>query len=218
MRHGDRLAIAHTSHVGHEWLESDNEYGIPILDPAMQAVELPTSWRKWGEQCRKTPHPTLGVHCYTEDYKFAGLWSHDWISQGGYAVAVEPNFSTGPGMPLAVVLWGIYRKRHLARRWQREGIRILVDLNTEAEFADVALLGVPQGWRAYATRARDGHREEIEMDFERGCERAGSSDILYVVFGGHSATTGGERTAELCADRGWTHIPERAEEVANGKR
>jgi hypothetical protein len=209
----DILALTRLSHVGLEWLPSDNEYGIPSLDPAMQASELPALWRKWGERCRKdrTDGPT-GVHLFTEDYKFSGLWSHDWIGHGGYSVAVEPNYSTGPGMPLAVVLWGIYRKRHLARRWQRAGIRILVDLNVETKFAEVALLGVPQGWRAYATRAREGHGEELEMDYELGCERAGSQDILYVVFGGHW------RTAELCADRGWTHIPERAEEVANGKR
>jgi hypothetical protein len=213
MRHGDVLALQRTAHVGHEWLTSDNEYGIPTLDPEMQAGQLPALWRKWGEQCHRNPAgASTGVYLYTEDYKFSGLWAHDWIGPGGYAVAVEPNYSSGPGMPLAVMLWGIYRKRHLARRWQRAGIRILVDLNVETEFAEVALLGVPQGWRAYATRALEGHIEEVERDYGRGCERAGSSDILYVVFGGHT------RTAELCADRGWAHIPERAEEVANGKR
>jgi len=208
----DILALTRLSYVGLEWLPSDNEYGIPMLDLAMQATDLPASWRKWGECCRKAPAgESKGVHLYTEDYKFSGLWTHDWVSHGGYAVAVEPNYSTGPRMPLAVVLWGLYRKRHLARRWQRAGIRILVDLNVETEFAEVALLGVPQGWRVYATRAREGHREELEMDYDLGCERAGTRDILFVVFGGHW------RTAELCADRGWTHIPERAEEVANGK-
>jgi hypothetical protein len=90
MRHGDPL-MWRTSYTGHPWLESDNEFGIPTLDPSMQATEPPIGgFIKWGTHCREAPVPQggMGVHFYCEDYKFGALWSYPTrIADLGYDVS-----------------------------------------------------------------------------------------------------------------------------------
>jgi hypothetical protein len=201
--------------LGKPWLESDNAWGIPSLDPTMQAAyPVPLTWQKWGEVARSgRQHRGEGVHFYTEDYKFSALVSRpDQVPNAAYSLAAEPNYSTGPHMPPAVALWSIYRKRQLARLWQAAGVRILVDLCIEPCFRDLALLGVPPGWTAYATRGLEGEMELLTDDYACAVRHAGTDRILFVVFGGHT------RIAKVCADRGWTHIIERCTEVINGTR
>ena len=214
VRHGDPLQ-ERQSNYGQAWLGSNNEYGIPALRLDMQAIagDLPESWVKWGtvSRCRKAPH-RAGLHFYTEDYKFSGLWAKPaQVGNARWQLAVEPNYSTGQGMPLAWVLYSLYKKRYLARTWQEQGVRVLVDLNVEPEFGRHALLGVPQGWRAYATRALENALKLVEYDHALACQHADTSDILFVVFGGHF------KTKLLCKNNGWVHVPEHAEEVNNGK-
>lgn len=98
---------------------------------------------------------------------------------------------------------GIYRKRWLARRWQSRGVRIVVDLNVDPVFRDMSLLGVPEGWRAYAVRQQAGiGLDAIEADFEHAAQHAGSRNLLFCVFGGW------KKIRDLCAERNWQWCPE----------
>lgn len=182
---------------------STNAWGIPNLDPTMQAVSLPAVDR-WGRRSRhKSRHDGGAFHFYTEDYKFSALWDNPLpVIVAGAAVAIEPNFSTLAGMPKAVALWGIYKKRWLARFWQSQGIRTIVDLNVEPEFDQINLLGVPSGWRAYATRAYEQQHgvKDLLRQFKIARKRAGSDDLLFAVIGG------GAETRKLCDTQGWLHI------------
>jgi|SRR5262245_22774081 len=181
---------------------SDNEYGIPALDPAMQAAEIAAPVLTWGNVPRTTPNAGTWVF-YTQDYRYTALWTNPKpVAASGCRVAVEPNFSCYEDMPLAVGLWRIYQKRWLARLWQQQGIRTLVDLNVAPKFADLNLLGVPPGWRAYCTRGYLSRLDQTEREFERACERAGTADLLFVVYGGS------KKLRDLCWFRGWQWIGE----------
>lgn len=185
---------------------SDNDLGIPTLLPELQGSADDGPYVRWGSISRRSTNRG-GWHFYTDDYKFAGIWTDaQRVPNSGCRAVVEPNFSTAPGMPKAAALWGIFRKRWLARFWQSQGVRIVVDLNVDPEFLGLNLLGVPPGWRSYATRSHKSHGvETIAREFEAACERAGTDQITFLVFGG------GLAVREACASRDWAWAPEDAD-------
>lgn len=195
--------VAETPHL--ESLPLDAEVlGIPTLDANFQAteedVERGLPWLKWGSSARRDKYPGRAVHCFANDHVFSALFKHpDALPNTGAAVAVEANLSTWPGQPLVESLWTIHRKRGLSASWQARGVRLLVDLNVSPSVRPMALLGVPGGWRAYATRKHpDMPWAETHAEYELARGHAGTSDILFVVFGG------GVEGKKLCRKYGWT--------------
>jgi hypothetical protein len=181
---------------------------IPELDPSMQAEELVAPVHTWGSRGRGLANPGT-YHFYVDDYQFNALWDKPHqVPDSGCRVAAEVNYTTQIDTPKAGVLWTIYRKRVLARYWQMKGVRILVDLNLHPEHRDLALLGVPRGWRAYSDRFHARVPiEELEADFRLAREHAGTAEILFAVFGG------GRRARRICEARGWRHCPDHIEVV-----
>lgn len=194
--------------------ESDNEWGVPTLDLTQQgsAADLDGDVLKWGTRRRGEAGPRL-VHFYTDDYRFWNLNRNPQaVLRTGCWAAVEPNYSTWPAMARAEALWWIYSKRLVARWWQSQGLRVFVDSNVDPAFADLALLGVPPGWRSYATRWQKNSTEAVlAAAYSAAVERRGSEDVLLVVVGG------GDKVGRLCAERGWTHLNEEAD-VARGRK
>jgi hypothetical protein len=196
---------------------SDNDLGIPTLLPDLQGSADDGPFVRWGSISRRSIN-RAAWHIYVDDYKFQGLWANaQQVVNTQCRCTVEANFSTAPGQPRAVALWSIFRKRWLARFWQSQGVRIIVDLNVDEEFQVVNLLGVPAGWRSYATRSHKGHGiETIEREHAAAVERAGTDQITFMVFGG------GLAVREACASRGWIWTPEDADtkrgKFTNGKR
>lgn len=179
------------------------ELGIPTLDGGMAAIELAVPVTKWGTISRSGRMPGT-YHFYTNDYKFRALNRRlGQVPRSGCAVAIEPNYSTQPGDPLFRVLHHIWWKRSIACRWQRAGVRIIVDLNVEPEFRDYNLLGVPAGWPSYAVRSQEGIGwDVVEADHAAASRRYGGPPPLFIVFGG------GQRARAYCESRGWAHVPE----------
>ena len=136
-----------------DWIwPSSNYYGIPDLLPSLQprGLELPVN--RIGAKARGTRQEGCTLHGYTDDYRINGLWKDpSWLVNSGCRALVEPNFSTNGEMPKTVALSYIYAKRWIARWAQSYGIEIWVDMAMNQEHADIALLGVPKGWKAYAT-------------------------------------------------------------------
>jgi hypothetical protein len=179
---------------------------IPDLDPAMQADRVVAPVHTWGSRARGLPnHGTY--HFYVDDYQFNALWENpEQVPASGCAVAAEVNYTTLMDTPKAGVLWTIYRKRIMAAYWQMCGVRILVDLNVHWEHRDLALVGVPRGWRAYADRCHARVPvEELEADWRMARDHAGTDDILFAVFGG------GKRARSICRARRWVHVPDHIE-------
>lgn len=191
---------------------SDNELGVPTLLLDRQAGVLDLPFTRWGRGCRKSRMRGT-FHFYTDDYRFSRLWGRpqDLVNSACVAV-VEPNWSVHAQTPPAVALWQTYRKRWLARFWQEQGVRVLVDLNVAEEHCDRNLLGVPAGWRSFATRGSASRLGRLEQEHEVALRVASSSDILFVVYGGGAAV------GELARDRGWTYFGEERDEVAALRR
>lgn len=183
---------------------SDNEWDIPLLDVTRQAQALELPLKRWGAITRGAQMRGT-YHFYTEDYKFNALWADPSIlvSSACYAF-VEPNYSTNENMPAAVAIWGVFRKRWIARYAQSQGLRVWVDLNVSAKFRDLNMLGVPKGWNAYATRAVKAHGlDELEADYQ--VARAHSEgEPLFWVYGGP------RDVGDYCKTRGWLWTPEEA--------
>lgn len=186
----------------YDLMPGKNRYGVTDLRFDLQADGLPEPIVKWGEIYRGAFITGGTHHFYTDDYKFSALWSEPSpLGTSKCAVAVEPNYSIGPQTPRWQAIEKVAMKRWLARYWQEEfGVRIVVDLNVHPDHWDVAMLGVPQGWRSYATRVHADEEdawERVEGTFDLACERAGTDRILFVVFGGSLAVR------NRCWANGW---------------
>lgn len=168
---------------------TDNDWEIPVLDLALQAnaVDLPFVTWGMGKAARsKKMKGTWGF--YTEDYRYTALWTDPSpVPNSGCVNAVEPNYSCYGQTPRALALYRIYQKRYLARVWQMFGVRIFVDLNVNDRHFDLNLLGVPTGWKAYATRGYNERTDYIEQQYALACERAQSDSLLFVIYGGGQA-------------------------------
>lgn len=189
-------------------LPTDNEWQIPTLRADVPArVELPVI--PWGSVARASAIHRGILCCYVDDYRFARLLDDPLqLIETGCKQAVEPNVSLFLDTPMAYALWVTYRKRYCSRLWQDAGVGILVDLCVPAEFESINLIGVPRGYRWWATRgfaARPG-------DVQRECATAaryGGPDAVVVVYGG------GKPIRELCRT-----IPNAvwAQQFADGRR
>jgi hypothetical protein len=181
---------------------SDNKYGIPTLKTQGDLAGMPRPCERWGMKARGSRNEG-SLHFYTDDARFETVWQKpEWIVQSGAIAIVEPNITTHPAMPLAFVLWGIYRKRWLSRWAQQYNVFIFVDLNVEPMFHEINLLGVPAGWKHYATRGYDSKPEMLEADYQCAVKHAGTEEIVFAVFGG------GNATRNTCIARNWIHIPQ----------
>src|SRR5262249_50434242 len=111
----------------------------------------------------------------------------------------------------ACSLWHIYRKRWLARYWQSRGVRIFCDTNVDASLLDPhpqcgglrpALLGVPPGWRSYASRAHANSPGSLLHEWAIVQEYAAPSRPTFLVVGG------GKEVQSLAHKEGWVWTPE----------
>jgi hypothetical protein len=179
------------------------DFDIPTLDLDIQATRLIAPVLPYGSMSHRFANPGTW-HFYVDDHKFTRLCARpEKILRSGCQAGIEPNFSTDANTPRIQALFDIYRKRSIARFWGDCGLKILVDLNVDRRFHDLILLGVPAGWRAYATRChRGGSLADIEEDRRIAEAHAGTDALLFVVVGG------GKAVKAACADRGWTHVPE----------
>lgn len=184
MRRQDSLITRSGTAISDILFSTDNKYDIPNLLPDKQALVLVEPCLVWGEVSRKKK--TGGTYFfYTDDYRFENLWKKpEGLVQTECINASEPNFSCFDTTPLSVVLYQIYRKRWLARLWQEQGVRILVDLNVTVKYFEYNFIGVPRGWKSYCTRGYENHVDDIRLEYEAACTWANSRNILFVVYGG----------------------------------
>lgn len=191
---------------------TDNEWGVPLLDTHYQAKAVDLPVQAWGMGAGARTRKMSGTWCfYTEDYRFEALWADPSpVVNSGCVNIVEPNYTTSEQMPRAVALWTVYRKRWIARWWQSLGVRVFADLNVAVPHYDLNLFGIPQGWRAWATRGYTERMDCTEMEYDIACKHAGTDDILFLVYGG------GAQVKELAKRRGWVWVAEQRD-AAKGR-
>ena len=182
---------------------TDNDWGVPLLDLNMQALAFDQPYAIWGARGRKARMNGTWLF-YTEDYRYEALWADPSpVLNTGAVNAVEPNFSVYRNMPAAVALWQVYRKRWIARWWQSHGLRVFVDLNVASNHYGLNHLGIPQGWRAFATRGYSDRLDELRLEYEQACAFAGEGVTpLFLVVGG------GKAVKAECMAQGWLWVTE----------
>lgn len=182
---------------------TDNDWGVPLLDLNMQALAFDQPAAIWGAGGRKARMNGTWLF-YTEDYRYEALWADPSpVLNTGAIAAVEPNFSVYRNMPAAVGLWQVYRKRWIARWWQSHGLRVWVDLNVASNHYELNALGIPQGWRAFATRGYSERLDELHLEYGQACQFAGEGVTpLFLVVGG------GKAVKAECMAHGWLWVTE----------
>lgn len=181
---------------------SEPEFGIPLLSLEGQADYIDQPFIKWGTHARQSENNAGTVHFYTDDYKFSAVLKNpSKVVDAGFINAVEPNITILSETPRYEALYAIGQKRWIARYWQQEGLNIAVDMNVATEYAEDNLLGVPEGWLTYCTRALAGQERMLDFEFELASRHAGQTP-LFVVYGGN------ERTKVYCARHDWIWLPE----------
>lgn len=165
---------------------TDNDLEIPTLELDMQASSCNIPFLCFGEQKRTFDLRSQGsLHFYTDDYRFNVVYEHpDRILAHNPANIVEPNFSLFNEMPVSFGLQAIYKKRWIARAMQSKGIRIFVDLNVAQKFYRLNMLGVPRGWRAFATRGYSDRLANLEFELSIAKSWSGMERPLFVIYGG----------------------------------
>jgi hypothetical protein len=167
-------------------LPSDNEWGIPCLDPALQAVDIPQPVLHWGSRQRGARH-TGTWSFYVDDYRFEAVLSDVApVVRTGCAAACELNLTLRDHAPRALVIAATYRKRRVAALLQARLISTFVDLCVPAETRPWSMLGVPRGWRAFSTRGYAARPAEVRDEYAFAEQWAGRQPLLLVVGGGES--------------------------------
>jgi hypothetical protein len=192
---------------------TDNELEIPTLRLDMQADFLDMPLLPWGHGGGRRHAINRGSwHFYVDDYAFESIWRNPALLPATECrTSIEPNPSVFDVSPIPVAVWATYRKRWVARYWQERGVRIVVDMNVAERYVRMNLRGVPRGWRAYATRGYGDRLEDVRREYELACEHRGSSDVLFIVYGG------GDAARSVCRELGTLYIADHRTAVSRIK-
>lgn len=163
---------------------SNNMYDIPTLSADHQATDLDLPFLPWGSRSRTSTNNGT-YHFYVDDYRFEGIWDNpNKVINSGIINACEPNLSLHELTPLSYGLFLIYKKRWIARYFQTHHINIFVDLNVHPKFADLNILGVPEGWNAFSTRGTASDLNLLRNDIKIAQAISGKKEPFMVVYGG----------------------------------
>ena len=170
---------------------TDNPWGIPALPISACADGIPSPIKCWGSYSRAAWNPGT-THFYTEDYRFSRLP----VTSPAHTV-VEPDYSWDPAR--ASILYAIYQRRLVSYRWAMT-TRIIANIYLPPEALDLAMLGLPPGWWAFAWRAHRSDNPAIwDARLQAARRHAGDRPLLILV------VAGGQRAAEWCARNGAIH-------------
>lgn len=195
---------------------SSNSDGIADLIFDMQGdfFDYPLAY---GSVKRNGSYRGRTIHFYVDDWRFNSLGNavlygdHFWklwerpdrVWKSGAPSFVECNFSTSNAQPRWRALEQIGKKRHLSRYWQERGMRCWVDLNVAPRYWEENLLGVPLGWKAYATRTHKNDTLNTIADQAALAEsHAGTDEIKFAVWGNR------KEIERLCQREGWIYLSE----------
>ena len=163
--------------------KSGNEWDVPDLlleGAASGAIIDPIV--PWGTQKRGSAAGT--IHFYVDDYRFQTIWDDPGqVLKSACAAIVEPNMSTDNYMPLAYGMFLIFKKRWFARLMQEQGIQVYVDVHVADKFREFNFLGVPEGWKSFATRGYADDIDSLIKDIDTAKAFAGGP-VNMIVYGG----------------------------------
>ena len=183
--------------------ECDNDLEIPSLRLDMQAKRCTIPFLAFGEQKRTYQMNGTGtLHFYVDDYRWGdSLYQHpEKILKHNPMNIIEPNYSLFNDTPIAFGMQAIYKKRLISRYMQEKGIRVFADLNVASKFYKLNMIGIPQGWKAYATRGYSDRVHYLEFEHKLAQSWSGIENPLFVVYGG------GNVIKDYCRNHGLIYV------------
>ena len=172
---------------------SDNQYEIPNLRLDRQPqTGLLLPFAPWGAYSRRKNNIAT-YHFYVDDYRFQKIWLHpEKLIYTGCHEVVEPNFTLHLNMPIAYGLQLLYKKRWIARWLQENGVGVWVDLKVSEKYREFNLLGVPDGYNAFATRGYADNPAALSAELDIARRVSGYDTPNMLVYGG------GKKAQEFC--------------------
>lgn len=94
------------------------------------------------------PDKTAGVHFYLDDYQFERVWQrpYDYIARlSEFDCCLTPDFSLYTDMPVAMMVWNIYRSRLIGQICQDYGMTVIPTVSwADRRSFDFCFDGLPQ--------------------------------------------------------------------------
>lgn len=106
---------------------------------------------------------------YAEDYKFEASWQAPdiWVQKmlnGGFPIAIVPNFSVWWSQPKAIDIFQMYRAAWMGRYMQEAGIMVIPDLKTTTDRDyPLEVAGVPKGANAVCLQVQTIDKDDPEQ-------------------------------------------------------
>lgn len=127
---------------------SNNEYGIPDLEPS-EITSIPDALVPYNIRVRsQLGYKGLGIHFFLDDYRFEQAWIKPEVGLErvkAAEVALTPDFSLYSDMPKAIQIYNTYRNRWLGKFWQERGIKVIPTLSwSDRESFKFCFLGIPE--------------------------------------------------------------------------
>ncbi|MCC8039207.1 MAG: DUF4417 domain-containing protein [Bacteroidales bacterium] len=181
---------------------SSNEYGIPSLIKECQphhSIELPISI--WGEKGRSRITPkTYLFYQYDKNTFDRLIQKPEEIVLSGCESIGEVNFTVNDMTPMAIALERTYQKRYIARYVQECGIPVWVDLNVSRRYAEINLIGVPNGYNAFVTRGYSDRIDDLDFEYQLAQRISGKAHPNMAVYGG------GQKAEKFCQEHELIYI------------
>lgn len=120
-------------------------YELPVLSPCHAKPERAIPFDK----ALRATEKNAWVHFFTDDRKFECIWNNPkaYINRlKQFEGVISPDFSLYRDMPLSMQIWSTYRNRALAYWLQREGVKVIpnVQWGDERSYA-FCFDGIPAG-------------------------------------------------------------------------
>jgi hypothetical protein len=178
---------------------SDNIYDIPTLLPDLQGTVVHNPVKPYGADSRDKKG--VGTyHFYVDDYRFESIWdTPNKVINSECLTVIEPNLSLFNTTPISYGLHLIFKKRWISRYFQSAGISVFVDLNVNSKFSEYNLLGVPEGWKSFATRGYADRMEDLEQEYQIANKISGGNPT-FIIYGG------GKKTKDFSAKHNCIYI------------
>lgn len=99
------------------------KYDIPTISPVLYKPDHLIGFNRLSEADN-----LAGIHFYLDDYQFERVWKRpeyyiDKLSR--FDCVLTPDFSLYQDMPLAMMIWNVYRSRLLGQMMQQLGLTVI---------------------------------------------------------------------------------------------
>lgn len=141
-------------------VEMTGRYNLPVVKS--DAVTVASGLIPFN-RAKRCIRRDVGVHFFIDDYQFERVWRSPQLyveMLKRYRFVCAPDFSLYMDMPMAAMIWNVYRSRLLTAYWQSQGLKVVPTLQwADPRTFDFCFAGItPGGTVAVSTLGAAKHR------------------------------------------------------------